>query len=394
MFSSSNLSYGGVDDDGEVGFVYYDITVSSNRTEETGITDPQVRFSETRAQPILADCSKYNMSIIRFTMDGAGSDLPLWIPTIMPDAQQKTLPSYTGYDANKTIYAVTLKTSAFSEVASDTVYLEWTSETFGASAGTNRDDKYYYCYSYSHFCDMMNAALLLAFNQTKSQITRGTVTTKPPILTYNGSTNLFSFYCDSNGFGSDATSANELWEIRLNANLYQLLRNFDNVYYPNRAPNTNTITVRNRLNNIFVGADGTKYYVETQDYRSTDAIWSPVSSIVFTSSLLPLVPEQLGQPIVFSNDNVSTSQTSQANFQQTITDIALPLDRSSDYKGFVQYAPNPYRMISMSPSKQEVRNIDVMLFWKSKQGRLHPMTLPNGASVSIKFMFRKKSLGI
>ena len=66
----------------EPDFIYYDISVASIRTEETGINDPQVRFSETRTQPILSDCSKYNMSIIRFTMDGAGSDLPMWIPTI------------------------------------------------------------------------------------------------------------------------------------------------------------------------------------------------------------------------------------------------------------------------------------------------------------------------
>jgi hypothetical protein len=88
--------------------------------------------------------------------------------------------------------------------------------------------------------------------------------------------------------------------------------------------------INDYINNTITGDDGDKYLVITQDFPSTDTIWSPISSIVFTSSLLPIVAEQLGQPIIFSDGNVSTPSTSQANFQQTITDIALPLIRSSD----------------------------------------------------------------
>ena len=390
MFSRSSLSFDS--DESEPNFIYYDITVSSNRTEETGITDPQVRFQESRTQPILSDCSKYNMSIIRFTMDGAGSDLPLWIPTIMPDAQQSQLngcvgQGYSGFDPNMTIYAVTLYCGVTGEDASGTAYLEWVSEINNASVGS---PKYYYTYSYSHFCTLFNTAILNAYNIIKNQLP--SVTSKPPKLVYNGSTNLFSLYCDSLGYGSDRTSTTESWTVTFDANLYQLLKNFENIYYPNNAPNSNQILVRNNINNLVTGADGTKYYVMTQDYPSTDTMWSPVQSIVFTSSLLPIVPEQLGTPIIFTNGNTTNPITSQANFQQTITDIALTLNRSSDYKGFVEFAPNPYRLISLSPSKQEIRQIEVSVFWKDRNGQLNPMTLANGASVSLKIMFRRKSV--
>jgi hypothetical protein len=110
--------------------------------------------------------------------------------------------------------------------------------------------------------------------------------------------------------------------------------------------------------------------------------------------MIPIIPEQIGMPVQFSDGNNQTPLTSQANFQNIITDIALPLNRSSDYKSFIEDAPNPYRMISLSPSKQEIRNIDIRVFWKDVRGNLTPMTLPNGASASLKLLFRRKSLGI
>lgn len=110
--------------------------------------------------------------------------------------------------------------------------------------------------------------------------------------------------------------------------------------------------------------------------------------------MLPIVAEQVAVPIVFSNGNISNAGTSQANYQNTITDISLALVRSSDYKGFVEYAPNPYRMISLAPTKQEIRQVDVSVYYKTRLGALIPMTLSNGSSVSMKIMFRLKSLGI
>ena len=380
MYSSSSVSSDGLSR------VYYDITMTSARTEDTGISDPPVKFVESRSQAIIDDCSLYDLTIVRFTMDGCGSDLPMWIPTIMPLAQQEAMEGYTTFDPNKTVYAVTINGSKSGTNAGDTAYLEWTSEVSGALAGS---PKYYYCYTYSHFCDMFNTAVASAFSNVASQL--GGVTTKVPQLVYNGSTNLFSLYCDSNGFGPDRTSNTESFGITFDVNLYQLLRNFDNVYTPNNQPETNQIIVRNRLSNQLV-IGGTTYYVVTQDYPSTDAIWSPVQSIVFTTSLLPVIPEQVGAPIVVSDGNNSNTFSSQANFQTTITDVALPLTRSSDYKQFIEYAPNPYRMISLSTSRQEIREFDVSVYWKDKFGILNPVTMPNGASVSLKLLFRLKGL--
>ena len=364
MYSNSFVSYSSSSNSIDPDFIYYDITVGSTRTEEAGIVDPPVQFSETRSQPLISDCSLYNMSIIRFTSDGCGSDLPLWIPTIVPDQTA---------DLNKTIYVVSVQLGA----VVTSVNLTWTTEVNGANPSTF---KYYYCYTYSHFCDIFNTAIAKAVKDISA-------TVLAPRLVYNGVTNLFSLYCDSTVWGTTG-------KIFFDVNLYQLLRNFNNIYSPSASPLTNEILISNNLTNIYTGDDAVKYIVLTQDFPSTDAIWSPISSIVFTTSMIPIVPEQMARPTIFQNGNISNSGTAQANFQNTITDISLALSRSSDYKGFVEYAPNPYRMISLAPTKQEIRQIDISVHYKTRLGVLVPMTLPNGGSISFKIMFRLKSLGI
>jgi len=73
--------------DTEPDYVYYNADIVNNTTDDqtsTGdaIQDPNIVFNETRDYPIISDISKYNFSIVRFTMNGANLDLPLFIPNI------------------------------------------------------------------------------------------------------------------------------------------------------------------------------------------------------------------------------------------------------------------------------------------------------------------------
>ncbi len=61
--------------------IYYNLdVVSSSDTDFGSNSNPPVRFEETRSTPILSDASQYNFSIVRFTINGANKDLPLFIP--------------------------------------------------------------------------------------------------------------------------------------------------------------------------------------------------------------------------------------------------------------------------------------------------------------------------
>jgi hypothetical protein len=143
---------------------------------------------------------------------------------------------------------------------------------------------------------------------------------------------------------------------------------------------------------------GRVYYIAQQDYSSTDSLWSPVSSIVFTSTLLPIRTEATGAPVVLGAGNLGFSQaTVQSAFQPIITDISL--DTSSGnadaYRRFIYYAPSAeYRLSDFSSSKQDVRNIDIQVFWKNRlDNQLYPINMFNLSSVSIKVMFKHKDAG-
>jgi hypothetical protein len=139
------------------------------------------------------------------------------------------------------------------------------------------------------------------------------------------------------------------------------------------------------------------YYKLIQDYKSVDSLWSPISSIVFTTSLIPIKFEAASAPNILGTGNLGDSApTSRSAFTPIITDVALDtvLGGADSYRQFIYYAPAAeYRMSDLSSSKQEIRNIDVSVFWKFRlNGELYPINMFNLSSVSIKMMFRKKNI--
>lgn len=72
-----------------------DTPLQANKTQY----DPQIRFSETRDTALIKDASLYNFSIVRFTMNGAGKDLPLLIPQVQTNPLVNPL-----LDVNMTVY--------------------------------------------------------------------------------------------------------------------------------------------------------------------------------------------------------------------------------------------------------------------------------------------------
>lgn len=136
------------------------------------------------------------------------------------------------------------------------------------------------------------------------------------------------------------------------------------------------------------------YWLNEQEYRSDDTLWSPISSIVFTSTLLPTRAEQTGPPVILGQSNNNPSApTTQSAFQPIITDIALANEQGAhSYRQFLYYAPTAeYRLTDFSASNQPIRNIDIQVYWKNRlDNNLYPVSMFNLSSVSIKVMFRHK----
>jgi len=274
----------------------------------------------------------------------------------------------------------------------------------------------------------------------------------PPVMKFVANTSKFDIYMDSAGFGDRLTTftptpyaagppvvvgivEHPIVRLFFNANMFGLFANYNNTYY-----NTTTIaglgavpdgyvneilSTNKAFQNVSdfrlspytgvgplgytpVSLTGTAitpnminrvYYIAQQDYSSTDSLWSPVSSIVFTSTLLPIRAEATGAPLVLGAGNLGfSSATVQSAFQPIVTDIALDtsIGNADGYRRFIYYAPSAeYRLSDFASSKQDIRNIDIQVFWKNRlDNQLYPVNMFNLSSVSIKVMFKHKDAGL
>ena len=425
------------DNDNDPDYVYYNGTIINNDTRAFDVgADPSIRFQETRDVPIINDASKYNFSIVRFTMNGANKDLPLFIPVIRTGAANPL------NNVNLTIYSLTIRLRVrytrsavvYESTFERTEPLIWTPETTDTGlapvpaastcqTGQDISTRYYWCYTYSHWMSIFRTAAIDAIASIQTDFdsfwaTSGapgaapTLQTKPPNITFNPTNGLFTLYCDAYSFGEalclspyqqslNPSFANniEVATLYFNNNLYGMYSNFDNIYV-NDGEKTNEIVVPNvigqnltTLTDPYTGA-ATSYYLVQQDYESTSTLWSPIESIVFTSTLLPLVFEQTADPVRFGEGNDNGFASGRPAFSPIITDVALTNENANSYRSFIQYAPTAeYRLASFHRSKQAINSIDIQVYYKNRlDGKLYPIQMFNGSSVSVKIMFRRRGI--
>lgn len=419
MYIYKMFSFGGSrNPNEEADVIYYNATIVNNRTEQGDSgTDPIVSFNESRDAPILKDSGNYEMSIVRFTADGVGMDLPLFIPRIQIGQPNANLTEYIvsleAIDSAGNLYSPNPNTTG-TYVPNAQQTLIFTPEDLQASvkAPTTEQDlttRYYFVNNFQTFVDMFNTAVEGAITALDTAIGGAGLTTASPALRYDRTTQRFSLYCDiegmgefSNGTGSCARQATERLRLFFNSDLWGLLSHF-NHQFRGGDETTNEMSYEvipifegQQLDGIYDNSDPqvkiTDAIVLEQDYKSVDTLWSPISNIVFTTSLLPVINEYTGVPLLLTQSNDETSGTTQNQFSPIITDISLPLSSAADYKGFLEYIPSAeYRMISLSANNAEIKNIDIRVFWKSRlTNQLYPVRLFPQSSITIKIMFRKK----
>lgn len=428
-YNSYITTSGKTDKDGDPDIVYYNVDIISgpDGDKQIGGDTNILQFNETRSTPIINNISKYYFSIIRFNMSGPNKDLPTAVLPIklgQPNINLTTLK--IRIDAS-----IKYNAGANTAVLSSTKDVIYVSESLGAftNSGTplpmapttsvDRRGIYYWIYSYDHFARLINTTIQSCFDDIQTQLNALTVpdqaiATQPAKLVYNENSRLFDFYFDTRGWSdlsscndSIGTTTSEIFKMSFNADLYNLLSNFDfkNVGFGAGAttlPFQLQITNKNYKNyyaptapnatNLDPQPSSTGYIVMTQNYESTSSLWSPISSIVFTSGTLPLINELTGAPNVVG-DNLGT-QTTNA-FQPIITDIALGMDNgASSYREFISYVPSgEYRMSSFMNNHQGLTQIDLQIFWKSRLDlQLYPIAMPANSSASLKIMFKKKHL--
>jgi hypothetical protein len=426
-------------------YVYYngDIINNGSQSNPTGVDapDPFVRFTETRDQPIISDCSKYNFSIVRFSLNGPNMDLPIFIPQIRIGPVENP-----GNNLNLTVYDVglsvtvtyTVGPSTQTTTLNQTQSVIWAPEvldttiaplpaTTTTQTGQDLSTRYYWCMTASHWVNLVNRAYINCWSNLNIQFglwyvaqfggVAPNLTTQPPRLTYNPTTNLFNIWADRYGFGdnqiapvapltaqrtSAGSASDENFSMLMDANTFGMFANFDNLYL--NQPNSFTYkilisNIGNLYNNIYNLASppaplAKSYWVMTQDCPSTSTLWCPVSSIVFTSGTLPLVFEATGEPVRFGTGNNNSIGGTTSAFAPIITDIQLTNTSCFDYRQFIQYVPSAeYRLASFQKSPVPISQIDIQIFYKNRlDGKLYPLQMYNLSSVSIKIMFRRRGV--
>ena len=272
-----------------------------------------------------------------------------------------------------------------------------------------------------------------------------------PQIVYDPPSQKFSIYFDSNGFGQRLTTftagttqysqtSSPYFQLFMNTNLYNLFGSLPFNYWNNTtliggpfgdgiaAPAgyvyeilvpdkfyTNVADYRLSpyggsppLGYVPYGASNVSgeplsaldqqkvYWIVSQETQSTDTLWSPISSIVFASALMPVKPEANSAPVIIGQGNIGNSQaTAKSAFTRIITDLSLPMSGgAASWKSFIYYVPSAeYRLSDFLASHQPLSAIDVQVFWKNRlNNQLYPVAMTNLSSVSFKMMFKKKTL--
>ena len=367
--------------------IYLNLSIVNADTSDSVSSAPvQCVFSESRSTPILQDASEYDLSVIRFSATGTGRLLPLFIPVIQAGQP----------DVNLTIYSVTIINTAPAVPIHAQVYLSYIANNGAApvprsSSPQDLSTSYYYLRTYTTFCNMFNVAL----NTAHLNATTTFLPTPTMGLTYSNTSGLFSLELPALCYpvydpATGIVSPPSLF-LSFNAPLTNLLANFNFYQQPIVINGANFTVVPP---NVLALATPTGP-VFSQDFLSTDDVWSPIDGFVFTSTFIPLLPEQGTAPTVVGSTDAGQFQGVGAGFTNIITDIVIDTSKGAqDNISSLLYNPSgEYRIASMT-THQAVQQVDVTLWWRYRlTGTLYPLYMANLSSVNLKIMFRRKDWG-
>ena len=396
---------------------FLDLSVVNDDVIGTG-SKQNLYFTESRNAPIISNPKDYYMSILRFTLDTPARSLPIFIPSMDT--------SLTNNDPTqlKTNYYVTIK---FLSLGIVTVPVFWLPEDTKQRYVSEYPSPYYYCWSVKWFLGLVNAALNTAgilMNQLLVTIPDyAHLQLPPPFITFDQVSSTFSLlvpspHTNNLTYNSYYTNYNNnyvspiinYWSLYFNEPLMNLFSSFSSIYYGTSLSNVlgaipaaSPLYPNKLLTNPGICAyqlyflefelineitiEG-KYYLEYQQAYPAIACWNPISSIVFTSTVLPIVMNQSSAPTRYNDSNSGNN----AQILPLICDFVVPLATGLEYKPSIEYAPAAeFRLLDLL-GNGTINNVDFSVFWKDKYGNLIPFQLGSQCMSTLKILFRKKGL--
>ena len=334
-------------------------------------------------------------------------------------------------------------------VTSGPVNLQWIPELWDlgtpiprSNTPTQEESDYYYLYSYNHWVVIVNLALQEAYRRLTVYAENASagyvLLNRCPTVEFDEGARKFSFYTDTLGtnwgltqgpptvenLGSAGTNVfptevgQEFMFVGYDNNFELLMTNFDTQYFgkdeivwgtsvsgPEGINTTvylpeNTLIVRNKtgtnIQTQINPATGRPYtvpllsYVSTQDFDSLSTLWSPVSSIVLTTTLIPIRSEFVSAPVTLGKSNLqSGGTTGTASFQTVLCDFNGEIS-GDKWRNLITYVPEQIP-VSLTTSHQEVKAIDFKISWRNRlTNQLIPLLLPNTATIMVRLLFKRK----
>jgi hypothetical protein len=360
--------------------IYYDLTFYNKDIEPKAL-----EINENRTQSYVSDPNQWYVSIIRFHLDTSPSSLPLFIPEIQTGQSNVNLCSYS----------FTLKYKTY-EAQTFVIYIpenEYSTLPQAPTISQDLNNEYYFLYSFSTVIDLLNNCLSSCFDDLKADVIAGSDTLPsdhPPWLQYDYTNNLI-LNCDVLGYADNLENPIEIY---MNVAMGKLLNGFQTINKGFGSSITNgknyKLVVKNSYqSNVLELVDYNALQI-FEEFASVNG-WSPVKSIIFTSSNLPISSTIVGAPKSFNS--AYNSSTSQNKTLAILTDFSISnITNGKDYLPSVNYvATGNYRLIPMF-GHNSLQRLEISVYWSDHFGNIYPLKISYGCNFDMKLMFRKKDL--
>ena len=378
--------------------IYYNITILNS--DDGNQKPPAVIFNEIRNSPYLDNPQDYYMSVVRFSLETP--TLPLFVP------QAKLGQN----DPNLLVYTITLSWQDSSAGVLGTNFVQQTNVTWSPQVSNepipsppidfqDLTSAYYHCFSYQWFIDRVNIALSSCYTALKAQVVAAGKTLPSnfaPIMEWAVPDYQAIIDADISGYNLNNDISGALVrpiKLFFNAPMYNLFSSFEAFGLGYEAVTSGrNFQIRLRNNNglnIYSPMPAGWTAIQAYQEYATTPLWNPVQSLVFTTALLPVVPELTSVPRLFGSDAKFYNVGNNSNITSILTDFEVGLTTGVEYKPNVQYVPSSeYRLADLF-GNNPLSAIEVRVFWKDPWGNLNPFLLNSGCSASIKILFRKKT---
>jgi hypothetical protein len=325
--------------------VYVDLLVTNSIQTDANSRVP-VSFMQNSSQAILKNTNGYKLSIIRFSLNT--ESLPIFIPSMK--------------SANTTIYSFTMEMNGVQYQQ----YVEYEPQNINPID----PDEYYFVYNYQFLIYLLNQSLISCLSNLA--LLTQCPTSICPVISFDNTTQKCTIKLDNTVYGyNESTKIN----IYMNFAMYSLLASL-----PSCTVNKDKYGMDYQLNNLISPFPN----LLTQEY-STVALWNPISSVIFTSNLIPIYQSQT-PPVEIYENGALVNASSSYNFLNIMTDF---IANNMEFVPFVQYAPSIYRFLTLKPNS-EIRNIDIQVYWMNKNtGNLKKLYIGVGGSCSVKLFLTK-----